>query len=105
MKKLLFLSVIVAFSCALIPQAQAYEPYEAGIWTNVKTPSGETPNQRLGSKVGRATCKNYFGFVKLGDCSLKAAMKNGNITKVNGADWEKSWKVVYGTKTFVVYGD
>lgn len=105
MKKALFLSLFLVMAFGFSSVAMAYEPYEGGIWTSVKTPSGEVSNQRLGSKVGRATCTNYVGLVKVGDCSLKAAMKNGHISKVNGADWEKSWKVIYGTKTFVVYGD
>jgi len=104
MKRALFLTFLFA-SLGFCSTAMAYEPYEGGIWTSVKTPSGETENTRLGSKVGRATCTNYVGLVKVGDCSLKAAMKNGHISRVNGADWEKSWKVIYGTKTFVVYGD
>ena len=103
MKKALFLLCISAIG--LSSAAFAYEPFEGSIWTSMKTPGAEAQNTRLGSKTGRATCKNYFGVVKLGDCSLKTAMKNGHISKVNATDWEKSWKVVYGTKTLVVYGD
>ena len=103
MKKVLFLLCLMAFG--VNSTAMAYEPFEASLWTSIKTPGAEAQNLRLGSKTGRATCKNYLGMVNLGDCSLKTAMKNGHITRVNATDWEKSWKVIYGTKTLVVYGD
>lgn len=105
MKKALILSALVIFGIGFNADALAYEPYEAGFWTNIKSAGSDAQNVRLGSKVGRATCKNYVGVVKLGDCSLKAAMRNGRISKVNASDWEKKWMLIYGTKTLIVYGD
>ena len=105
MKKVLLLSSLFIAALGFNSLAMAYEPFEAGLWADIKSPSSEAQNIGLGSKVGKATCRSYVGLVKLGDCSLKAAMKNGHISRVNGADWEKSWKLLYGTKTLVVYGN
>ena len=38
------------------------------------------------SKVGKATCTQYFGIVAIGDCSIKKAMSNGKITALSHAD-------------------
>ena len=57
------------------------------------------------AKMGTATCKTFVGIVNWGDCSVKAAMKNGRINKVTAADWEKHYVLIYGEKTLHVYGN
>ena len=106
MKKLLLLCSIMAMVFAFAGNAQAYEPWGYGIYTKSVEPMDyAVPGATLGSKTGTATCKNIFGFVTWGDCSVKAAMKNGRISKVTAADWEKKYILVYGSKTLRVYGN
>lgn len=106
MKKLLALMAFVAIGAILMPKAEAYEPWGFGIYNGTKSPLDySVPGATLGSKMGKATCKTVLGVVSWGDCSLKTAMKNGRISRVTAADWEKKYIVVYGTKTLKVYGN
>ena len=103
MKKLLVALLFAGFLG--VSAAQAYEPFEAGIYIKTKSPTIEAINASRGSKIGTATCQSVLGIVNWGDCSLEKAMKNGKISRVTGADWEKFWIIVYGKKTYRVYGN
>ena len=104
MKKL-FLTALLLAGLFGVNAAQAFEPYQAAIYTKIKQPSAETTNVSKGSRVGTATCQSVLGIVNWGDCSFQKAMSNGKITKATGADWEHFWVVVYGKKTYRVYGN
>lgn len=106
MKKLV-LSFMVLFGLILFaPQSQAYEPWGFGIYNGTKEPMDyATPGATLGNKVGEATCKTVLGIVNWGDCSIRSAMKNGRISRVTAADWEKHFVLIYGEKTLRVYGN
>ena len=105
MKKLFVLGAILMLSIAANQKAQAYEPWGVGIYNGtIEAMDYATPNATLGTKTGEATCKTVLGIVNWGDCSIKTAMKNGKITKVTAADWEKFFVLVYGEKTLRVYG-
>ncbi|MBR1618036.1 TRL-like protein family [bacterium] len=106
MKKLLALGIFLILTLAVAPSAQAsYEPWGFAIYNGTKEPADYTiPNATSPRKIGSATCKTVLGIVNWGDCSIRTAMKNGNISKVSFADWEKKYIVVYGTKTLKVYG-
>ncbi len=56
-------------------------------------------------KVGTAEAKCYFGVVGLGDCSIDAATKNGDIKDVKYID--RSVKNLFGFSTITtkVYGN
>jgi len=80
------------------------------VYTGIKTPMenlsislDDTP----GKKIGRASCKSYVWVVAVGDCSVKAAMVNGNISKIHHVDTdiESVLAGLYGRATTVVYGD
>lgn len=106
MKKLLVLFAFLAMGFAFMPQAQANEPFGFAIYDGTKEAQAySVPGAMLGSRRGEATCNTVLGIVNWGDCSIKTAMKNGRISKVTAADWEKKYIVVYGTKTLVVYGN
>lgn len=107
MKKLLVLIAFLMFGFACVPQsAQAYEPWGAGIYTGTVSPLDySVPGATVGRKVGEASCKTLFALVSWGDCSIKAAMENGRITKVTAADWKKNFILIYGEKTLRVYGN
>ena len=106
MKKLLLVLTIALFGMALTSlSAKAYEPWGIGIYNGTVEPMDyTTQGATLGSKTGVATCKTIFGIVNWGDCSIKAAMKNGRISRVTAADWEKHFVLIYGEKTLRVYG-
>jgi len=71
--------------------------------TQISTPLSDTP----GNKVGKASCKSYVWVVTVGDCSIKAAMKDGGLSKVHHVDTEITQILsgLYGNLTMVVYGD
>jgi TRL-like protein family len=80
------------------------------VYTGIKTPmeSLSIPlDNTPGKKIGRASCKSYVWVVAVGDCSVKAAMENGNITKIHHVDTDIESILVglYGRATTVVYGD
>lgn len=106
MKKLLLVLSIALFGMALTSlSAKAYEPWGIGIYNGTVEPMDyATPGATLGNKTGEATCKTILSIVNWGDCSIKAAMKNGRISKVTAADWEKHFVLIYGEKTLRVYG-
>lgn len=90
----------------IAPQSQAYEPWGFALYNGTFEPADYTvPGATLGSKVGTATCKTILGLVNWGDCSLRSAMKNGRISRVTAADWEKHYVIIYGEKTLKVYGN
>ena len=56
-------------------------------------------------KKGMATATGIICFVE-GDASLKAAMENGNITKVHHVDYKvKNILGIVGSTTTIVYGE
>ncbi len=106
MKKLLTALFLLVLVAAFMPKSQAYEPWGVGIYNGTKEVMDyATPNATLGSKTGEATCKTVLGLVNWGDCSLRSAMKNGRISRVTAADWEKHYVLIYGEKTLRVYGN
>lgn len=106
MKKLLgamFLCTVFAFT---MMSAKAAEPWGYGIYTDSISPADYSiPGAKKATKTGCATCQTVLGVVNWGDCSIETAMKNGKISTVTYADWDKKWIVVYGTKTLKVHGN
>ena len=106
MKKFLTMIALLAVGCMLAPQSQAYEPLDFAIYSGTKEPVDYAiPGATLGHKTGTAACRTVLGLVNWGDCSIRAAMKDGKISKVTSADWEKKYILVYGVKTLRVYGN
>ena len=106
MKKFLTMIALLAVGFMFAPQSRAYEPFGFGIYNGTKEPVDYAiPGATLGHKTGMATCKTVLGLVNWGDCSIRSAMKNGKISKVTSADWEKKYILVYGVKTLRVYGN
>ena len=80
------------------------------VYTGIKTPMENLSiplDNTPGNKIGRASCKSYVWVVAVGDCSVKAAMENGNISKIHHVDTdiESILAGLYGRATTVVYGD
>ena len=105
MKKSLIALAIILMTVGF-NKAQAYEPWGFGIYNGTFEPMDYTTSgATLGSKIGTATCKTVLGIVNWGDCSIRSAMKNGRISRVTAADWEKHFVLIYGEKTLRVYGN
>lgn len=97
----------MALVCVALGLTACATPYPVGgIMTSVNLPVQVTSNDGASSKVGEAVCKSYLAMISTGDCSIDAAKKNGNITKVHHADWHaKNFLGLIGTYRLMVYGD
>ena len=106
MKKIFAALMFLTLGFIGIQSAQAYEPWGVGIYNGTKEAMDyATPGATLGRRTGSATCQTILGIVNWGDCSIRTAMKNGGISKVTAADWEKRFVLIYGEKTLRVYGN
>ena len=78
MKKVLSL----VLGCGLLAGcAMAASPVQGGWFTDVRW-SMELPNGSAGTKTGDAKATSILGLVATGDCSIQAAARAGQITKV-----------------------
>lgn len=77
-----------------------------GIILDHKSPASfDVDNNVKCAKCGKATSKSIVVYTT-GDSSLKAAMDNGGITKVNHVDYEvKNIFNVYSEATTIVWGE
>ncbi len=108
MKKVVMYLVFALFSVTLfsgcMPIVQS--PVAGSLYTEVKAPLAVSGNAASASKVGTAMAKSILGFVAIGDASIEAAMKNGNIRKIHHVDYQaKSIVFFYGEFTTTVYGE
>lgn len=80
-------------------------PVKGIVYQNTKAPVQVTDNAN-NSKVGSAECKSFMFISAWGDCSLDAAKKAGNISKVSYVDAKAdSILGIYSTYTVSVYGE
>lgn len=79
----------ILFVCALFLSGCAYanSPVVGGLVTKIKAPITATAVS-AGEKIGKAKCMSILGIVAVGDCSVEAAKKNGNISEVSTVDVE-----------------
>ena len=104
MKKLLasiaLLSVVLFSGCAsILPQGSLY----SGVKLPIATTNNKLPEK---VKVGTAECKSVLTLVTVGDASIQAACKNGDITVIHHVDWEvENILGIIGTYRCVVYGE
>lgn len=99
-------SLAVCTGCAGIARAPVV-PAAGFIYTDTHAPLDiEYDNTDLGAKSGQASSVNILGLVAIGDASIGAAAKDGNITVVKHADYQ-NFRVlgVYSRFTITVYGD
>ena len=85
MKKLMG-GMIIAGICAGCVWAPFQPP--AGLVTSYKAPLSTDGNWKNGSKVGTSSAISVLGLVATGDCSLKAAMDEGDLKSAEYADYE-----------------
>ena len=85
--------------------AMTMTPATGGLYSDVKGPCIATSNATY-SKMGTSKAQSILGWVALGDASIDAAMKDGNITKVHHVDYHcKSFLGIYAELTVFVYGE
>lgn len=82
------LGVMVMTGCAV------YTPLQA---TNAEVPPAE-------SKKGVASCRSFFGLVKIGKCTIAEAIEDGKITQVQSVDREYFNILFYKSSTIIVRG-
>ena len=77
------------------------------VMTNVQVPIAVTSSSADISKlkVGKATSKSFFTVVAIGDSSIAAACKNGDIKKIHAVDWKANNIMGFGQFECIVYGE
>ena len=103
MKKLYVLSLIFMMSaCTIAP----FTPPQTMLYTSIKAPlSIEFDKTELGSKKGKANSYSFLGLISVGDVSIQKAAQNGNITKVNHADYAHFNLLFFQKTSVIVYGE
>jgi hypothetical protein len=101
--------ILVTLLAATLLAGCAANPFFGVAYTKVSAPTialTHKTDANTSTKVGEASCVNYFGLVATGDASLETAMKNGGISKIHHTDCK--YKVIlglYSKFTIVVYGE
>ncbi len=107
MKKAALVSLLVVVAVAATGCVVPFSApnYGAFVTANVGGPIAGVDNNVGMSKVGEAESTAIIFFAQ-GDCSIKAAMENGGITKVHHVDSE-SFSVLglYSVTKTIVYGE
>jgi len=106
MKKIIGCLLLVMFSAgSFMGCAMVTAPVNGGLYTDLKAPVTATSNTGS-AKVGTGECTTILGMIAMGDCSISAAMKNGNITKIHHVDHDAmSVLFIYAKYTIKVYGE
>lgn len=87
MRKVLIVLIISSLLMLSGCGAVGTTPVLGILYTDVKAPITATNNSK-GSKTGEAKCISVLGLVAVGDCSVEAAAKEGNINKVSTVDYK-----------------
>ncbi len=101
-RKIAILFVLAAFlgGCAV-----AHTPVTGFLYTGVKGPVTATGSTGY-SQVGEASCYSLLGLVGIGDASINAAAKKGNITTINHVDHRTTSLLgIFAKFTTIVYGE
>ena len=99
MKKFILAAALLMFTSAV------HAEYLGGFIYNGMTTPGGGYTTAVASKQGTATCKNIFFIVSTGDCSVRAAMKNGGIRSLAGYDVQRENVVGFQTITTRAWGN
>lgn len=97
-------AILAGFGIAAICAGCATPIPHGAIYTKVKMPVSSTKNIE-GMKKGESECQSILGLIALGDASIEAAKKNGDISEVSHVDWEvENILGIIGKYKTVVYG-
>lgn len=89
--------------CTVVPS-----PVSGFIFTNVSYPMAELDqtNEAQSSKTGTANAFSLFGLLAIGDASLAAAQKDGNIQKIHHVDIRATSVLgIFANYQIIVYGE
>jgi hypothetical protein len=88
-----------------ITSMAAHAEFLGGFIYNGATTPGGGYTTAIASKQGEATCKNIWYIVTVGDCSVRAAMKNGGIRSLAGYDVQRENILGFQTITVKAWGN
>lgn len=100
MKKLFLALVVLVFSVTC-----ANAEFLGGFIYNGATTPGGGYTATQPTKQGTSTCKNIWYIVSVGDCSVRTAMKNGNIRSLSGYDVHRENILGFQTITVKAWGN
>lgn len=95
---------ILAMGLLMFASAAHAEFLGGFIYNGATTPGGGYTNVAA-NKQGSATCKNIWYIVTIGDCSVRAAMKNGGIRSLAGYDVQRENILGFQTITTKAWGN
>ena len=105
MKKSISVLAIILIAAFLLPGCASVLP-SGLLYTEIKAPVAVGNEGFSYSKTGESKCTSVLGLVATGDCSIKAAMAAGKISKIKYVDYSaKNILGVYGEYITTVYGD
>ena len=100
MKRLVLTMILLLFTTI-----GANAEFLGGFIYNGATTPGGGYTAAVASKQGSATCKNIWYIVTVGDCSVRAAMKNGGIRSLAGYDVHRENILGFQTITTKAWGN
>lgn len=103
MKKTILHSILCGLMIFCSSCAMGRSPVSGFIYSDVKGPDHATIS--TGGRIGISKCVSYLGLVALGDCSVEAAKRSGQIKRVASVDYH-TWSVlgIYTETTTIVNG-
>ncbi len=97
--------VLLVLAMLLFTTVAARAEFLGGFIYNGATTPGGGYTTAIASKQGTATCKNVWYIVSVGDCSVRAAMKNGGIRSLAGYDVHRENILGFQTITVKAWGN
>ena len=105
MKRIVAVGAVLGIVLLMLSGCATVMPVGA-IYTELNLPVAATSNGGQYAKSGSSECMSVLALVAIGDASIDAAKKNGNITKVYHVDWSvKNILGVLGKYKVTVYGE
>ncbi len=112
MKRLLLVAALAAFSVASMTGCATFAVMGAGgtLYADVTAPMPDAayygPEATGPVKTGQASYSSILGLVQTGDASIRAAMKDGEITKLHHVDYKFTNILgIIATYTTIAYGE
>lgn len=97
--------IFMALTLLMFTAAAANAEFVGGFIYNGMTTPGDGYTSAVASKQGTAVCKNILYIVGVGDCSVRAAMKNGGIRSLAGYDVHRENILGFQTITVKAWGN
>ncbi len=102
-----------ASSCFPVMAPTKIESGSAWFDNNITEGIQEVSNQESSQRIGKSCVQNYLYMVSAGDASIGSAKAQGNITKINRIERQKSgfglvvflFPIIYGESCTIVYGN